>query len=138
MNCPKDGTPLEAAVRHDLQVEVCPTCNGMWLDHDELDKLEDQAFADDRDKGTLMLESHPTTNHCPKCDGLLEEFTYRYHPSIQLEYCPKGDGYWLDANEDAQILDVMRQRGPDLERKADLESGFREFMNNIWRSVKFQ
>ena len=138
MNCPKDGTALQAAVRHDLQVEVCPTCNGLWLDHDELDKLEDQAFADDQDKGTLMLESRPTEYHCPKCDALLEEFTYRYHLSIQLDQCPKGDGYWLDAGEDDKILDVMRERGGDLERKAEVESSFRSFMNDVWRSVKFK
>ncbi|MFN8483663.1 MAG: zf-TFIIB domain-containing protein [Anaerolineae bacterium] len=138
MKCPRDGGELQPAVRYNIQVDVCPTCNGMWLDHDELDQLEDTVFADDPNKGTMMLESQITQGHCPKCDALLEQFTYRYHLSIQLDQCPNGHGYWLDAGEDAKILDVMRERAPDLERKADAEGDFQGFMNKVWRSVKFK
>ncbi len=36
VRCPKDGTRLEQHSHHDVTVEECPTCHGVWLDYGEL------------------------------------------------------------------------------------------------------
>src|SRR5215510_8804991 len=33
MHCPKCGTKLTTVTHHDISVEECPSCQGMWLDH---------------------------------------------------------------------------------------------------------
>ncbi len=38
--CPRDGTPLVARETHHVIVDVCPTCDGIWLDKGELEILE--------------------------------------------------------------------------------------------------
>ena len=42
MKCPKDGYDLETTKNHDVQVDVCPHCGGMWLDKGELGILLDR------------------------------------------------------------------------------------------------
>jgi hypothetical protein len=39
MHCPKCGTALNAHTLHDVSVEECPDCHGMWLDAGELEAL---------------------------------------------------------------------------------------------------
>ena len=39
MHCPKCGTGLITTKHHDVTVEECPSCQGMWLDRGELETL---------------------------------------------------------------------------------------------------
>jgi uncharacterized protein len=39
MKCPKDGHDLASSVYHDVQIETCPHCGGMWLDAGELEAV---------------------------------------------------------------------------------------------------
>lgn len=39
MHCPKCGQKMTTTTLHELEVEVCPGCRGMFLDDGELDKL---------------------------------------------------------------------------------------------------
>ena len=49
MNCPNDGETLQARERLGVEIDVCPTCRGVWLDRGELDKiLERESRYDDR------------------------------------------------------------------------------------------
>ncbi|MFE7843569.1 zf-TFIIB domain-containing protein [Microbacterium sp. NPDC057407] len=39
MNCPHDGIELLVAHRSGIEIDICPTCRGVWLDRGELNKL---------------------------------------------------------------------------------------------------
>jgi rubrerythrin len=39
MQCPKCGTKLATIQHHDVTVEECPSCKGLWLDRGELEIL---------------------------------------------------------------------------------------------------
>jgi len=39
MRCPKCGTRLNSHTLHDVSVDECPSCHGMWLDAGELEAL---------------------------------------------------------------------------------------------------
>jgi Zn-finger nucleic acid-binding protein len=52
MQCPVDGNTLLIAERHDVEIDYCPNCRGVWLDRGELDKLLRRADdIDDDDDG---------------------------------------------------------------------------------------
>ena len=53
MDCPRDGVTLEITDHKGIEVDSCPQCEGMWLDHPELDQLEDTRFDEDDSKGTI-------------------------------------------------------------------------------------
>lgn len=37
--CPRDGTTLVARESHHVTIDVCPQCDGIWLDKGELEIL---------------------------------------------------------------------------------------------------
>jgi Zn-finger nucleic acid-binding protein len=42
MKCPKCGTTLvKKSYKGMMEVDCCPNCRGMWLDFEELDRLEE-------------------------------------------------------------------------------------------------
>ncbi len=37
--CPDDGAPLLAVHHHDVEIDVCTDCGGVWLDKNELERI---------------------------------------------------------------------------------------------------
>jgi Zn-finger nucleic acid-binding protein len=104
-------------IRHKIKVNYCQSCEGMWLEHDELQELEDEVFDfGDRWKGTLVFSSVATTHKCPECTALLQRFRYRFY-DLEMEFCPNRHGYWLDHDEDTRVLELMKREEADLQRK---------------------
>ena len=75
MKCPDCNAELVQKTRDGVEMEVCPSCQGMWLSRQELAELEDEVFNfGDDEKGSLMLGSTPSTRKCPQCESLLKRF----------------------------------------------------------------
>ncbi len=105
----------------DIEVDRCSTCKGMWLEYDELDRLEDRAMDDDELKGSLMFRSFAGDLRCPTCDVEMQMFHYRAF-NLELDFCPKQCGFWLDSGEEKRVLEIMKQRVKDLKRSGDAEA----------------
>ncbi len=43
MNCPVCNVSLTIAERHNIEIDFCPKCRGVWLDRGELDKIIERA-----------------------------------------------------------------------------------------------
>jgi Zn-finger nucleic acid-binding protein len=39
MQCPIDSTTLDVVTRSGIQLDVCPTCRGVWFERGEVDEL---------------------------------------------------------------------------------------------------
>jgi len=39
MKCPRCGAALVERVKHDVTVDECPSCGGVWLDQGEVDQI---------------------------------------------------------------------------------------------------
>jgi len=137
MNCPKCNFELtKKYYKGMIEVDACPSCRGMWLDFDELDKLEDVVFDDDARKGSLAHFQSKTNYPCPQCGAGMEEFQYRLY-DLRLDTCAEnGHGFWLDAGEDERVMSLMRQRALDIQRKLDAESEWRQALKGIGTFLK--
>ena len=135
MVCPKCGSKLQKVMYRGLEVAQCSKCQGMWLDLQELDQLEDEAFDIDALKGSLMLTSEPTENKCPHCQSKLRQFEYR-SMSLILEYCVNQHGYWLDAGEGERVLQLMKDREKDELRIIKAEADWNTTLRRL-RSKSF-
>lgn len=114
-----------------FEVETCPNCLGMWLDFHELDKLEDVVFAEDGRKGSLVHFQTRTEFLCPHCNAKLDEFQYRLY-DLKLDTCTANDhGFWLDAGEDERVMEAMRKRAWDVQRKINAEAEWRQILKNM-------
>ncbi len=134
MKCPNCGGDLALAKRDGIDVEACQACNGLWLSRQDLETLENEAY-DLGKKGSLVFEPERSDRKCPQCAGLLQTFQYRDY-EMQLEFCPSGHGYWLDAGEDKRVLQLMKQEEEALTRKFKAEDKW-AFHLKHWRHPDF-
>jgi Zn-finger nucleic acid-binding protein len=124
MKCPNCDAELAQKTRDGVEMEVCPSCDGMWIGGQALVQLEDEAFDfGDDEKGSLMLGSTATERKCPQCGKLMKNFQYRLY-DLQLDFCDDGHGYWLDAGEDKRVLELMKEEESNLGRKVLAEERF--------------
>jgi Zn-finger nucleic acid-binding protein len=137
MNCPKCSTELvQKFYKGMLEVDSCPNCRGMWLDVNELDKLEDVIFDDDARKGSLIHFQRKTEFRCPHCESLMMEFQYRLY-NLNLDYCSEhAHGFWLDAGEEERVMEFMGRRAGDVERKVNAEMEWKQVLKNMHSFLK--
>jgi Zn-finger nucleic acid-binding protein len=87
----------------DVEVDLCPRCGGLWLDHGETERIARKMPAD-IDKLKRLLAARPgpppipteLTAHCPACTGGLRELPLG---SIHVDYCTRCMGVFLDRGE---------------------------------------
>lgn len=129
--CPRCQTELvRRFYKGEIEVDSCPECRGMWLDLNELDRLEDTAFDNDLYKGSLIHNAHAGGRCCPHCGAVMQEFEYRLH-DLRLDYCPNQHGFWLDAGEEERVMEIMRQRAAQFNRQIELENEWRMLLKRI-------
>ena len=128
MDCPRcQSAQLELKDLQGIEVDKCPQCQGLWLDHHELDQLEDLVLDEDRLKGTMVYAQRGSEISCPKCSGAMSTFNYRAY-DLPIDFCDEGHGFWLDAGEDKQVLELMEKRIHDMKRASSAESGWHAFL----------
>ena len=130
MNCPRCSAQLKVQTFKGIDVDRCPTCEGMWLDHGELDQLEDTVMDDDHAKGTMFFRAEGSDLQCPKCNAPMKWFRYR-HYNLELDFCEAEHGFWLDKGEEKRVPEIMEQRIKDLKRSASAEVEWGKFLSNI-------
>jgi Zn-finger nucleic acid-binding protein len=136
MKCPNCDNDLVQTKRDRIEVQYCPSCRGMWLNRQELQELEDEAFdLGEDEKGTLIFSATATTRKCPQCSKLMKRFEYRLY-DLEMDFCEDGHGFWLDADEDKRVLDLMKKEEAGLERKVLAEDRWASHLQHL-RSGSF-
>lgn len=130
MNCPKDQSELRLEKLQDIEIDRCPTCQGMWLDYVELDAIEDRVMTDDHGKGTMVWNPQQTDLLCPKCGKKMNTFDYRLE-KLQIEVCPDGHGFWLDHGEEERVVKAMQDRIAGQERINKAQSEWAGFLGKM-------
>ncbi len=121
MTCPACGRELTTMTAGPITVDACANgCAGIWLDHFELAKLDEQSES----AGAALLEipRDPSLSidldqrrSCPKCGPQVEMLRHfeSVARKIAVDECPKCGGIWLDAGE----LSVIRDEFPSAEAR---------------------
>jgi len=95
MKCPRDNTLLAVETHHGIEVDHCPTCNGRWLDHHELDQLEATvASTEEERRATITYSERRSDLKCPVCGEVMKAFNYRAY-NLELDVCAQEHGYRL-------------------------------------------
>ena len=141
LKCPRDETELLIEHHKGIEVDHCPTCNGRWLDHHELDQLEALA-APDEDTRKAMVEyaKRPSDLKCPVCEKQMRAFNYRAY-NLEIDTCEDEHGFWLDAGEEGRVRDIMEERVRGLARAASSEEAWGKFLGRVgnrgvWDNIK--
>jgi len=93
-----------------VEVDVCPSCQGVWLDARELRKLDDNFFVDVE---TVEYEQVAATTEdaqlaCPRCEGspALSKVKPAKLGDVVVDNCPSCNGFWLDKGELEKMRDI--------------------------------
>ncbi|TWT92076.1 TFIIB-type zinc ribbon-containing protein [Stieleria varia] len=121
MKCPHDGTELTATkYEGDIEVDQCSQCSGMWLDWQELQRIED---AREKDYSAEIKQlpdvvgsayemafarSKPAIQ-CPKCGREMERREHGFCSQVLVDTCPTCRGTWLDGGE-IEALEVFFEK----------------------------
>jgi Zn-finger nucleic acid-binding protein len=133
LKCPRDQTELIDEKHRGIEVDHCPTCNGRWLDHHELDALEATAHQDEEARrATIEFSKRPSDLLCPICSKPMRAFNYRAY-NLELDTCEDEHGFWLDAGEEGRVRDIIEDRIRGLERSASAEDAWGEFLGRMGR-----
>lgn len=130
LRCPRDGAALAEERVHGIEVDHCPTCHGRWLDHHQLDELEETRADADARRGTIEYAHRPSALACPICDEEMTAFNYRAY-DLELDTCRAEHGFWLDAGEAEQVRDVIDDRVRGLRRAASAEEAWGGFLDSL-------
>lgn len=106
MFCPACQSTLIVLELHEVEVDYCTECQGIWLDAGELELLLGSSS-----QAGEFLESFQNCNtgvekkrKCPICRKKMEKIDYTQGESPILDRCKKGHGLWFDAGELEKIL----------------------------------
>jgi len=115
MNCPSDNEQLQKVLFHDVEVDYCPRCLGIWFDEDELRLAKDDEDKQlnwidvdlwrDKSKFTVLRAD----KYCPACRVGLQEV--RYDTSkVRVDFCKLCKGVWLDRGEFRRIINYLKNK----------------------------
>ena len=131
MQCPRCAADLVTEDFLGVEVDRCPKCNGRWLDHDELDRLEATVPSTDAERrATIAYGEHRSELKCPVCGTRMTAFNYRAY-NLELDTCAEQHGWWLDAGEEGRVRDIIGERVRGLARAADAEAAWQGFLGRL-------
>ncbi|HXE72762.1 MAG TPA: zf-TFIIB domain-containing protein [Candidatus Nitrosotenuis sp.] len=103
MQCPKCQIEMQPLEMMAVNMDLCPLCNGCWLDRRELETFTRSRGADSLRVDTLQ-EKHETRFRCPRCQNPMVEGRFSRLPELVLDQCPQCRGLWLDRGELSRLL----------------------------------
>jgi len=103
LTCLKCTSVLDKARIEDIEVDVCPACGGLWLDHGEVERISRKMQSElDRLRRLLSVKVRPPAvpsevqKSCPACTGAVNEVVMG---TIHIDYCSRCKGLFLDRGE---------------------------------------
>ncbi|MDD2913477.1 MAG: zf-TFIIB domain-containing protein [Candidatus Pacebacteria bacterium] len=113
--CPRCNIPLLGRLFHNIEVDNCPKCLGLWFEEDEL-----RLAKDDKDRELRWLDINLWDEEtqfrissgirlCPSCRVPLYEVRYGSSDVI-IDVCSLCKGIWLDNGEFKGIIDWLKAK----------------------------
>lgn len=104
LTCPRCSVPMteRSAVVADgppVTVDICGTCNGLWLDAQKLAAVCPTVSDLPARKTEVLLTGQAGANIpvCPRCAAVPYEFAVM--EEMLVDFCPQCSGVWLDGDE---------------------------------------
>ncbi len=127
MKCLNGCGSMENTLYKGAEIDVCPSCLGVWLDETQLADIV--AAADDRwppgviewalarteRRMTVSANEHERPLECPSCARSLHGVNYQGDSGVIIKTCLRRHGVWLNRGELATLQIVVRHRHLKLE-----------------------
>jgi Zn-finger nucleic acid-binding protein len=118
MDCPRCKLPLEVETYEDVEIDVCRTCWGIWLDTGEMEEiLLSRRSPLGSDEKAAAVQAPPGARNpivpipCPKCSRRMERLYIDPALYLVIDRC-KTHGVWLDTGE-VKTLQALAETSRD-------------------------
>jgi len=111
--CPECSVPLKSFAFHEVMLDECPDCGGVWFDDGELKRCQAGGtigLVEIEDEIVPAVSIHVADDHgrlCPCCDFRLTTYRYLYTSDILLDECEKCFGVWVQDGELQKMADFL-------------------------------
>jgi len=122
-----------------ILIDICPKCEGVWLDAGELQKmLKDKKLSDYLTK-KIGIKSESKLI-CPRCGGLMD---IERAEDVEVDVCLTCNGVWLDSGEldDLKAKSKAGFEGDELEKAEErweemVKNNRNSRMNRFFRRLR--
>jgi Zn-finger nucleic acid-binding protein len=120
MHCPACKSAMIILEYNQIEIDFCPSCNGIWLDQGEFELmlgLPAQAF-----DLSLLKKAQKSRRRCPRCRKKMKRDLFP-QTKVEVDFCPGDGGLWLDKGELQQIAQV--------EGNKSLSENLKKYFNDL-------
>jgi Zn-finger nucleic acid-binding protein len=84
-----------------VEIDYCLSCEGVWLDAGELERLyeDETAFDNLVAAGREIEKTTEKKRKCPICRTKMDKVEVGTDARVLYDRCPRGHGLWLDKGE---------------------------------------
>ena len=110
MICPKCQNTLESnffGFDDSIEIGVCPSCEGMWVDKGKLNDLDDSITINSEEAEFSIVKTQNEKMACPNCKNTLKTISPIIMPELEVDTCTSCHGFWLDKDELEGIRDMV-------------------------------
>jgi len=137
MICPACKHDLIVIEYHNIELDCCNNCRGVWFDSGELELLlrsqglkEQQEFFDGILKSQEATSSEEKRN-CPICGRKMKKTGIGGQPEILIDACRDNHGLWFDGGEVNQLVKRLAAEHP---REPDSRGHVINFLEEVFGS----
>jgi len=102
VKCPKCKSPMEIVAFHDIEVDRCTGCKGLFFDSRENERLKSMRGSEIIDSGDPAVGRKNNTIpyiHCPRDGTPMVRMVDPSQPHLWYETCSACGGVYFDAGE---------------------------------------
>jgi Zn-finger nucleic acid-binding protein len=118
MICPVCKYAMIVVEYHNIELDYCHSCKGVWFDSGELELLlksheleEPNTFFTDILNSQEAVSSEKKRN-CPVCGRKMKKTAIDGQPEILIDVCRDKHGLWFDGGEVAQLIRRLAGKQP--------------------------
>ena len=106
MDCPACKEALIVLELHEVEIDHCISCKGIWLDEGELELLLEETKAAEAFLATFEAdkETREKSRKCPICLKRMEKVLYGDDTKVRVDKCRRNHGIWFDKGELEDII----------------------------------
>ena len=110
MICPVCKHDMLVVEYHNIELDYCSSCKGVWFDSGELELLlkshsleETKAFLDGILNSAEAVSSEKKRD-CPICGHKMKKTAISEQPAVLIDMCRDEHGLWFDGGEVTQLM----------------------------------
>jgi len=132
MICPVCKYDMIVVEYHNIELDYCNSCKGVWFDSGELELmlksqgLEEPKTFFDGIRTSREAVSPEKKRNCPICNDKMKKTAIGEQPEILIDVCRDKHGLWFDGGEVTQLIRRLTGEHPPKRDSKDQVISFLE------------